>query len=147
MQAFRLLRFFSDLKLIFSFVLALVGKTGSGKTSLLRAILGELEAKKGCVLTQGAIAYVAQESCLVNATLRENILFGSPYNEEWYVQPTSTRTPAHEANATGFPGTVVPIHVSTHPGLPSSGPLASLSCCYSHGLTPLSPPPFLVFIV
>jgi len=32
----------------------------------------------------GGVAYVAQESWVQNATIRENILFGSLYNEERY---------------------------------------------------------------
>ena len=33
---------------------------------------------------RGGVAYAAQESWVQNETIRENILFGSPYNEERY---------------------------------------------------------------
>ncbi|KAJ2088972.1 hypothetical protein IW138_003813 [Coemansia sp. RSA 986] len=87
------------------------GPTGSGKSSLLSALVGEMTLVRGRVLlptidssmladdnekyrdlielsSEGLairdIAYVAQESWLRNATIRENILFGEPYNQERY---------------------------------------------------------------
>ena len=38
----------------------------------------------GRVGQDGSIAYVSQQACVFNATLRENILFGDPYDEEMY---------------------------------------------------------------
>lgn len=37
---------------------------------------------------QGGVAYAAQESWVQNATIRDNILFGSPYDEERYQKGT-----------------------------------------------------------
>jgi len=34
----------------------------------------------------GGVAYVAQEAWIVNATARDNILFGKPYDEKFYKQ-------------------------------------------------------------
>ncbi|KAH0954120.1 hypothetical protein HN011_011629 [Eciton burchellii] len=64
----------------------IVGKTGSGKTSLLLALLGEIQRISGNVeWTKGLkIAYVAQRPWLQNATLRDNILFGSAYRPRRY---------------------------------------------------------------
>ncbi|KAJ3791300.1 P-loop containing nucleoside triphosphate hydrolase protein, partial [Lentinula aff. detonsa] len=67
-----------------------VGLTGSGKTSLLLALLGEmhytpLSDDAWFNLPRGdGIAYAAQESWVLNETIRENILFGSPYDEYRY---------------------------------------------------------------
>ncbi|RLU19415.1 hypothetical protein DMN91_007972 [Ooceraea biroi] len=64
----------------------IVGKTGSGKTSLLLALLGEIQRISGSIeWSKGLkIAYVAQRPWLQNATLRDNILFGSAYRPRRY---------------------------------------------------------------
>ncbi|XP_011881729.1 PREDICTED: ATP-binding cassette sub-family C member Sur [Vollenhovia emeryi] len=64
----------------------IVGKTGSGKTSLLLALLGEIQSTSGSVeWTKGLkIAYVARQPWLQNTTLRDNILFGSAYQSRRY---------------------------------------------------------------
>ncbi|KAI8899502.1 P-loop containing nucleoside triphosphate hydrolase protein [Globomyces pollinis-pini] len=61
------------------------GSVGSGKTSLLNAILGEIHLVQGVMgLRSHNIAYVSQSSWLLPSTLKENILFGRPYREEWF---------------------------------------------------------------
>ncbi|CAG7947934.1 unnamed protein product [Penicillium salamii] len=80
----------------------IAGPTGSGKTSLLMALLGEMQLVEGQVHLPGgmanrsdlpvdpetglveSIAYCAQEAWLVNATVKENIIFASPYDERRY---------------------------------------------------------------
>ncbi|XP_072749305.1 ATP-binding cassette sub-family C member Sur isoform X2 [Anoplolepis gracilipes] len=64
----------------------IVGKTGSGKSSLLSVLLGEIQRTNGSIeWTKGLkIAYVAQRPWLQNATLRDNILFGSTYRSRRY---------------------------------------------------------------
>eukprot|EP00250_Pteridium_aquilinum_P005352 c15461_g1_i1 orf=573-5420(+) len=66
-------------------LVAVVGATGQGKTSLVSAILGELPpiADSELVL-RGSVAYVPQVSWIFNATVRDNILFGSPYDPQRY---------------------------------------------------------------
>ncbi|KAF4617819.1 hypothetical protein D9613_006245 [Agrocybe pediades] len=70
----------------------IVGPTGSGKTSILMALLGEMhfipsQANSWFNLPrEGGVAYAAQESWVQSSTVRENILFGSPYEEERYKQ-------------------------------------------------------------
>lgn len=60
------------------------GKVGSGKTMLLRSLLGELHTE-GFLKTPGAgAAYCAQTTWLVNSTIRQNILGQSTMEEEWY---------------------------------------------------------------
>lgn len=68
----------------------IIGPTGCGKTSLLMALLGELHyvpagPDSWCNLPRvGGVAYAAQESWVQNETIRNNILFGSTYNEQRY---------------------------------------------------------------
>ncbi|OQE17014.1 hypothetical protein PENSTE_c022G00900 [Penicillium steckii] len=80
----------------------IAGATGSGKTSLLMALLGEMRLVEGRVHLPGgmssradlpvdpetglidSIAYCAQEAWLVNDTVKENIIFASPYDEKRY---------------------------------------------------------------
>ncbi|CAK9138989.1 unnamed protein product [Ilex paraguariensis] len=63
---------------------AIVGTVGSGKSSLLASILGELHKISGKVRVCGTTAYVAQSSWIQNATIQENILFGSPMDRQRY---------------------------------------------------------------
>eukprot|EP01118_Nematostelium_gracile_P016057 TRINITY_DN656_c0_g1_i1.p1 TRINITY_DN656_c0_g1~~TRINITY_DN656_c0_g1_i1.p1 ORF type:complete len:1510 (-),score=442.59 TRINITY_DN656_c0_g1_i1:26-4555(-) len=61
------------------------GAVGSGKSTLVNALLGEVPIVSGTRYTQpGGISYVAQEAWIFNATLRENILFGLPFDPEKY---------------------------------------------------------------
>jgi ABC-type multidrug transport system fused ATPase/permease subunit len=68
----------------------IVGPTGSGKTSMLMALLGEMHfapAGSGSWVSlprDGKVAYAAQESWVQSETIRVNILFGAPYDEERY---------------------------------------------------------------
>ncbi|KAK8112179.1 ABC transporter [Apiospora kogelbergensis] len=98
-MAFRLLDLTSDFKIGQLNVIA--GPTGSGKTSMLMALLGEMTMMKGQVYLPGGrsredvrvnpetglaetCAYVAQSAWLVNANIKENILFSAPYDEKRY---------------------------------------------------------------
>uniref|UniRef100_A0A671VMR7 ATP-binding cassette, sub-family C (CFTR/MRP), member 3 n=1 Tax=Sparus aurata TaxID=8175 RepID=A0A671VMR7_SPAAU len=65
-------------------LLAVVGHVGCGKSSLISALLGEMEKLEGDVSVRGSVAYVPQQAWIQNATLRDNILFGKPYNEQKY---------------------------------------------------------------
>ncbi|KIJ45713.1 hypothetical protein M422DRAFT_227467 [Sphaerobolus stellatus SS14] len=68
----------------------IVGPTGSGKTSLLMALLGEMHYEPngedaGFNLPRdGGVAYAAQEAWVQNETIKDNILFGKAYNETRY---------------------------------------------------------------
>ncbi|ELU10450.1 hypothetical protein CAPTEDRAFT_161237 [Capitella teleta] len=57
-------------------LVAVVGQVGSGKSSLLSAMLGELHKNQGSVKVSGSVAYVAQEAWIQNEKLQKNILFG-----------------------------------------------------------------------
>ncbi|KAF9573033.1 hypothetical protein EC968_009083 [Mortierella alpina] len=63
---------------------AVVGRIGQGKTSLLSAIMGEMYKKQGTIKVYGDIAYVPQQAWIINATLRDNILFGKTFDQELY---------------------------------------------------------------
>uniref|UniRef100_A0A672MLQ8 ATP-binding cassette sub-family C member 5 n=1 Tax=Sinocyclocheilus grahami TaxID=75366 RepID=A0A672MLQ8_SINGR len=60
------------------------GGVGSGKSSLLSALLGQMTLLGGSVAVNGDFAYVAQQAWILNDSLRENILFGQKYIEEKY---------------------------------------------------------------
>ncbi|KAK9099155.1 hypothetical protein Syun_026200 [Stephania yunnanensis] len=57
---------------------AICGPVGSGKSSLLHAILGEIPKISGSVSVYGSIAYVSQTSWIQSGTIRDNILYGKP---------------------------------------------------------------------
>uniref|UniRef100_A0A673LQ85 Canalicular multispecific organic anion transporter 1-like n=1 Tax=Sinocyclocheilus rhinocerous TaxID=307959 RepID=A0A673LQ85_9TELE len=65
-------------------LVAVVGAVGSGKTSLISALLGELHSLKGRINIKGSVAFVPQQAWIQNATLKDNVLFGSDVNEERY---------------------------------------------------------------
>ncbi|KDR83050.1 hypothetical protein GALMADRAFT_866663 [Galerina marginata CBS 339.88] len=68
----------------------IVGPTGSGKTSILMALLGEMHFIRSNADSwfnlprEGGVAYAAQESWVQNATIRENIVFGAEFDEVRY---------------------------------------------------------------
>ena len=65
-------------------LIAVVGKIGSGKSSLLSAILGEMQKIRGDRIINGRISYVAQQAWIQNLTLKDNVLFSSRHDEERY---------------------------------------------------------------
>lgn len=65
---------------------AVVGRVGQGKSSLLSAIIGEMYKLQGSIRVRGRIAYVPQQAWILNATLKDNILFGNAYDPERYRQ-------------------------------------------------------------
>ncbi|KAJ3110789.1 hypothetical protein HDU96_006271 [Phlyctochytrium bullatum] len=64
----------------------IVGATGSGKTTLLHSLLGETHLTQGTLYSPPnvSISYVPQVAWLLNATVRDNILFGAPMDEARY---------------------------------------------------------------
>ncbi|XP_074263121.1 putative ABC transporter C family member 15 [Silene latifolia] len=63
---------------------AICGTVGSGKSSLLSAIIGEIEKISGSVKISGSKAYVPQSPWILTGNIRENILFGNPYDAVKY---------------------------------------------------------------
>lgn len=62
-------------------LIAVVGSVGSGKSSFLSALLGELHLKEGYCRVIGTVAYCDQRPWILNATVQDNILFGRPLDE------------------------------------------------------------------
>ncbi|SCV70403.1 BQ2448_1797 [Microbotryum intermedium] len=60
------------------------GPTGSGKTSMLLALLGELQVVKGKVFLPPSVSFAAQHPWLESSTVRETVLFGSPFDQARY---------------------------------------------------------------
>ena len=88
-------------------LIAVVGQVGAGKSSLISALLGEMDKINGhvslrvsysvlCTVTiiilsaslllQGSVAYVPQQAWIQNATVKDNILFGKQLNTMLYDQ-------------------------------------------------------------
>ncbi|XP_072021820.1 ATP-binding cassette sub-family C member 5-like [Amphiura filiformis] len=67
-------------------LVGICGSVGSGKSSLISALLGRMVKINGTVALEGSIAYVSQQACIFNATVKENILFGDDYDEERYAK-------------------------------------------------------------
>ncbi|KAL3462252.1 P-loop containing nucleoside triphosphate hydrolase protein [Aspergillus heterothallicus] len=67
-------------------LIAVIGGVGSGKSSLLSALAGDMRMTDGAVKLSTSRAFCPQYTWIQNATLRDNILFGKDYNEEWYDQ-------------------------------------------------------------
>ncbi|KAM9035584.1 multidrug resistance-associated protein 1 isoform X2 [Sarcophilus harrisii] len=65
-------------------LMAIIGQVGSGKSSVLSAILGEMEKLKGTIQRKGSVAYVSQHAWIQNSKLQENILFGSVMQKQYY---------------------------------------------------------------
>ncbi|KAJ2802200.1 hypothetical protein H4R20_003373, partial [Coemansia guatemalensis] len=67
-------------------LVAVIGQVGSGKSSLVSAILGDMTKCSGEAMVRGSIAYVPQQPWILNATLRDNILFGSDFDQVFFNQ-------------------------------------------------------------
>ncbi|CAD6187004.1 unnamed protein product [Caenorhabditis auriculariae] len=65
-------------------LIAVVGKVGSGKSSLLSALLGEMGKLRGKIGVAGRVAYVPQQPWIQNMTVRDNIVFGRPFDKKRY---------------------------------------------------------------
>ena len=61
-----------------------VGKVGTGKTTLLFSIMEETKMMGGNISTKGTIAYVEQEPYIYSASIKDNIIFGKNYKEDLF---------------------------------------------------------------
>ncbi|XP_054161113.1 multidrug resistance-associated protein 1-like [Oppia nitens] len=77
-----------NLKITDGMFVAIIGKVGSAKSSLLSALLGEMDILSGRVnIRHGvSIAYVPQQPWIINKTLKDNILFGKDNDPVFYKQ-------------------------------------------------------------
>ncbi|KAL8946411.1 MAG: hypothetical protein Q9222_007190 [Ikaeria aurantiellina] len=67
-------------------IVCIVGSVASGKSTFLQAVLRNLTEQQGKILVKGAVAYFPQQPWLLNTSIRENIMFGEPWNEKLYRQ-------------------------------------------------------------
>ncbi|KAL9184039.1 hypothetical protein ACHAXT_002125 [Thalassiosira profunda] len=68
-------------------IMCVVGPVASGKSTLVQGLIGEmipLPLPDTKFKVEGKIAYASQVPFILNATVRDNILFGVPYNKERY---------------------------------------------------------------
>lgn len=65
-------------------ILAVIGDVGSGKSSFVAALLGQIKITKGDIKIHGTTSYVPQEAWLLNCKLKDNILFGSTFDRKKY---------------------------------------------------------------
>ncbi|KAJ3222253.1 Multidrug resistance-associated protein 1 [Clydaea vesicula] len=81
-------------------LVAVVGKVGSGKSSLLNALLGEMKKTSGSAILNGTLGYAPQQPWVQNASLKNNIIFHSTYEKDRYV--SAIRVCSLEADIRGF---------------------------------------------
>ena len=71
-----------DIKIHEDELFVIIGEVGSGKSTLLAAILNETTLTSGNIKRKGRIAYVEQEPFILSGTIKDNILFGLPFNQQ-----------------------------------------------------------------
>ena len=93
-------------------LLAVIGTVGSGKSSLLAALAGDMRRTSGQITIGATRAFCPQYAWIQNTTLRENILFGKEMDRKWYkeviqacaLQPDLDMLPAGEETEIGERG-------------------------------------------
>jgi len=66
-------------------IMCVCGPVASGKSTLVQGLIGDVAASaNSCMNMHGKIAYASQTPFILNTTLKENILFGTPYDKERY---------------------------------------------------------------
>lgn len=73
-----------DLKIGRRELIAVIGGVGSGKSSLLAALAGDMRRTSGSVTMGASRAFCPQYAWIQNTSVRENIVFGKDYNRKWY---------------------------------------------------------------
>jgi len=71
-----------DLKILKGTSVAIIGKLGSGKSSLLSAMLGEMYSHNLPISRLSSVAYMSQKAWIPNGTLRDAIVFGETFDAE-----------------------------------------------------------------
>ena len=75
-----------DLSVARDELIAVIGTVGSGKSSLLAALAGDMRMTQGKVTMGASRAFCPQYAWIQNATVKDNILFGQKMHREWYAQ-------------------------------------------------------------
>lgn len=76
-----------------------LGQVGSGKSSLLAALLGEMRVDAGSARVDGSVAFVSQQAWVLNASLKANILFFAPFEHGRYEQAVRLAQLTHDLQA------------------------------------------------
>lgn len=96
-------------------LVAVIGSVGSGKSSLLAALAGDMRKTSGEVVLGASRAFCPQYAWIQNTTLRNNIMFGKDYDEKWYrdvikacaLQPDLDMLPAGDSTEIGERGITI----------------------------------------
>ena len=96
-------------------LIAVIGSVGSGKSSLLGALAGDMRKTSGSVTLGATRAFCPQYAWIQNATVRQNIVFGKPFKQKWYdavvdacaLRPDLEMLPAGDATEIGERGITV----------------------------------------
>ncbi|KAF1965754.1 multidrug resistance-associated protein 5 [Bimuria novae-zelandiae CBS 107.79] len=96
-------------------LIAVIGGVGSGKSSFLAALAGDMRRTKGEVMIGASRAFCPQYAWIQNATVRENIIFGKEFKEDWYnkvvdacaLRPDLDMLPNHDKTEIGERGITV----------------------------------------
>ena len=74
-------------------LIAVIGGVGSGKSSLLAALAGDMRRTSGTVKLGASRAFCPQYAWIQNASVKENIIFGKEYNRDWYEKVVEVSIP------------------------------------------------------
>ncbi|KAF3771283.1 hypothetical protein M406DRAFT_248309 [Cryphonectria parasitica EP155] len=96
-------------------LVAVIGTVGSGKTSLLAALAGDMRRTNGEAVLGASRAFCPQSAWIQNSTVKENILFGKPMDRSWYkqvikacaLQPDLDMLPSGDATEIGERGITI----------------------------------------
>ena len=72
---------------------SIINSVGSGKSSLFNSMMGEMIYDKSnppSIRLNGSVAYVSQKPWIINANVRDNILFGRPFDKKTYQEALRT---------------------------------------------------------
>ncbi|XP_066990041.1 multidrug resistance-associated protein 1-like [Macrobrachium rosenbergii] len=73
-----------DLEIGHGQLVAVIGPVGAGKSSLISALLGDINKRSGSVIMNGTVSYVPQQPWLRSGSAKENIVWGSDPAKDWY---------------------------------------------------------------
>ncbi|XP_054166266.1 ATP-binding cassette sub-family C member 5-like isoform X2 [Oppia nitens] len=79
--------------------IGIIGSVGSGKTALLHSVLGQMRLISGKVGVRGSVAYVPQDSWILNATVRQNITFGNNFDSKRYYEAVKCCALTHDISS------------------------------------------------
>jgi ABC-type multidrug transport system fused ATPase/permease subunit len=106
-------------------LVAVIGSVGTGKSSLIQAMLGEMYKTGGSINLHGKIAFHSQQPWVMNRTLRDNITLGKKLDEKRLNEVLA-------AVALDVDIRTLPAGLDTEIGEKVRSSSLSLSCYYHH---------------